>query len=109
MCVPSLLTGINRGARPHSNNCLIGGRCPAFSTSGSLKVCAGILASGLVSKVCLRSEISTSGSLNMILASIFDTDILAACDDLILGGGKLLRRECFRWPKLLRPVGRKLV
>ena len=45
----------------------------------------------------------------MILASIFDTDILAACDDLILGGGKLLRRECFRWPKLLRPGGRKLV
>ena len=24
----------------------------------------------------------------MILASIFDTDILAACDDLILGGEK---------------------
>ena len=85
VCVPSLLTGINRGARPHSNNCLIGGRCPTFSTSDPLS-CAGILASGLVSKICLRSEISTSGSLNMILASIFDTDILAACDDIILGG-----------------------
>ena len=73
MCVQNLLTGINRGARPHSDTCLIGGRCPTFSTNGSLKVCAGILASGLVSKICLRSEISTSGSLNMILASIFDT------------------------------------
>ena len=108
MCVQNLLTGINRGARPHSNNCLIGGRCPTFSTSNPL-TCAGVLASGLVSKFFFEVKISTSGSLNMILASIFDTDILAACDDLILGGGKLLRRECFRWPKLLRPVGRKLV
>ena len=25
VCVSSLFTGINRGARPYSNNCLIGG------------------------------------------------------------------------------------